>query len=214
MGEIGRIDGFIGDPTPIPEGSLRFTAFPSPLGFVWRPTENRIEIWFVGRESTEEESTRWIGPIPLGIMIGDEFSSPDRTQEAFEAHCRRFLGLQADRIVDQLTALQDFADNHDGVFTLGFTKGEWSSTLTWGREAPESSMAGAQALGADADLGLALAHVMGEARIPLPESSAEPLTPEDAEQLFACYSGGPIDAELLDKITPKLEAIAGRELAP
>lgn len=40
------------------------------------------------------------------------------------------------------------------------------------------------------------------------------ITPEEAEGLFACYSGGQVDAELLNAVTPKLEAIAGKELAP
>lgn len=40
------------------------------------------------------------------------------------------------------------------------------------------------------------------------------ITPEEAEGLFACYSGGRVDGELLNRVTPKLEAIAGKELVP
>lgn len=40
------------------------------------------------------------------------------------------------------------------------------------------------------------------------------ITPEEAEGLFACYSGGAVDAELLNSVTPKLEGIAGKELVP
>jgi hypothetical protein len=46
------------------------------------------------------------------------------------------------------------------------------------------------------------------------DGQGDSLTAEEAVQLFHCYSGGPIDSELLDRITPKLEAIAGKELAP
>lgn len=41
-----------------------------------------------------------------------------------------------------------------------------------------------------------------------------PLTAAEAEGLFACYSGGVVDADILNWVTPKLEAIAGKELVP
>lgn len=40
------------------------------------------------------------------------------------------------------------------------------------------------------------------------------LTPEEAEGLFACYSGGVVEVDTLNAVTPKLEAIAGKELSP
>lgn len=42
----------------------------------------------------------------------------------------------------------------------------------------------------------------------------EPITAAEAETLFACYSGGRPDNELLNSVTPKLEIIARKELVP
>jgi hypothetical protein len=38
------------------------------------------------------------------------------------------------------------------------------------------------------------------------------ITAEEAVNLFACFSGGQVDGDLLNSVTPKLEAIAEREL--
>jgi hypothetical protein len=40
------------------------------------------------------------------------------------------------------------------------------------------------------------------------------ISPAEAENLFAAYAGGSVDATLLDSVTLKLETIAGRELVP
>jgi hypothetical protein len=45
-----------------------------------------------------------------------------------------------------------------------------------------------------------------------PGMLAEQITPEEAENLFRAFTGGEVDAALFDSVTPKLEALAGKEL--
>lgn len=196
-----------------------------------------------------------------------------------------------------LTALETFAKERDGDLAIGYGKGEWSVALTWGREAPDSPMAGAQALGSAAVLEDALLQVAQQAHVELgigstttweellggesallirlgqlvfvwakdaptikvvradgmeatvaaamdleldvvteidvPEeldpkdserfdafcrefvgAGASSITADEAANLFAAYTGGVVDSALFDSVTPKLEAIAGKELVP
>lgn len=58
-----------------------------------------------------------------------------------------------------------FAREHDGTFVTGYSRGEWSVTLTWGKEAADSPMAAAQAIGCSELLPDALRQMLDEARI-------------------------------------------------
>lgn len=114
-----------------------------------------------------------------------------------------------------ITALETFAKERGGDLAIGYANGEWSVALTWGREAPDSPMAGAQAIGSDMVLEAALRQVAEEAHVELPETTApEPITAEEAANLFAAFTGGVVDSALFDSVTPKLEVIAGKELVP
>jgi hypothetical protein len=78
---------------------------------------------------------------------------------------------QAPGIEQKLEAVEDFAAEQGGVFSLGFRPDplvamrSWSAMLTWGREARDSPMAGAQALGSGSSAEEAIDQVIGEARI-------------------------------------------------
>ncbi len=206
-----------------------------------------------------------------------------------------------ERLKNIVKALEAFAKERGGDLAISFQNGSWSVALTWGREAPDSPMAGAQALGSAPFLEEALIQVVEEARVELPieaartagptwqellgsESAllvrlgqlvfvwakgaptikvvrAEPvevatatgedlelevaveiaapgdldhrdaegfeafcrefvgaggssITADEAANLFAAYTGGVVDSALFDSVTPKLEAIAGKELVP
>lgn len=54
--------------------------------------------------------------------------------------------------------------------------------------------------------------VLGDAHLDN-SSLGEPITPEEAEALFAAFTGGAPPTQLLNSVTPKLEAIAGKELS-
>jgi len=65
-----------------------------------------------------------------------------------------------------LEAIATFCHENEGVFTLAAGEdGKWSSMLTWGREAPDSPMAAAQALGQGDSPVDAVYQVMEEAKI-------------------------------------------------
>jgi hypothetical protein len=88
--------------------------------------------------------------------------------------------LEASKLKGMVKALEAFADEHDGELAIGFGLGPiskragWSVSLTWGKEAPDSPMAAAQALGVGHTLEDALRKVAEEAKIELPEAGPKP----------------------------------------
>lgn len=86
-----------------------------------------------------------------------------------------------------MAGLVKFAAENEGNLGIvfGAPSNEWSVSLTWGREAPDSPMAGAQALGAAPSLQEALAQVAGEAQIEaLPGPAAPSGGDEDLAEAF------------------------------
>lgn len=73
-----------------------------------------------------------------------------------------------ERLKNIVKALETFANERGGDLAIGFQNGCWSVALTWGREAPDSPMAGAQALGSGPFLEEALIQVAEEAHVELP----------------------------------------------
>lgn len=58
---------------------------------------------------------------------------------------------------------------------------------------------------------------MGPELVPLDVVPVDPetaITADEAENLFAAFAGGRVNGALLDSVTPKLEALAGKELVP
>lgn len=98
-----------------------------------------------------------------GFMGGDEETETVRTL------LRRMDAVAGGEghLVDTYTKLAAFCHENEGIFTLAFSNNSlsWSSTLTWGREAPDSPMAAAQALGEGASPNDAIDQVVKEARL-------------------------------------------------
>lgn len=71
-----------------------------------------------------------------------------------------------------LEAIAAFCHREDGIFSLSLNAradtGKWSGHLTWGREAPDSPMAAAQALGIGDSPVEAVYQIVDEARIEVP----------------------------------------------
>jgi len=68
----------------------------------------------------------------------------------------------------KLAAVEKFCVENEGAFSLGFgLRGgpHWSAMLNFGREAPDSPMAGGSALGSGDTAEEAIDGVIGEARI-------------------------------------------------
>lgn len=69
----------------------------------------------------------------------------------------------------KLEAIAKFCAANEGTFALGHgQKGEWSAMLNFGREAPDSPMAGGSALGSGKSAEEAIDGVIAEARIEVP----------------------------------------------
>jgi hypothetical protein len=76
--------------------------------------------------------------------------------------------MDADQLKDLTRRLESFANDREGDLAIGFANSQWSVALTWGREAPDSPMAGAQALGSGSLLEDALLQVADQAGIEVP----------------------------------------------
>jgi hypothetical protein len=78
-------------------------------------------------------------------------------------------------LLDMIAAIEMFAHERGGMFGLSFNACEertrkWAASLTWGREAPDSPMVSAQALGIGEVIREALQQVIDEAHIEVPAS--------------------------------------------
>lgn len=67
----------------------------------------------------------------------------------------------------QLAAIAKFCRERGGAFSLGYSdaSGDWSAMLNFGREAPDSPMAGGSALGSGDTPEECLAGLIDEAKI-------------------------------------------------
>jgi hypothetical protein len=66
--------------------------------------------------------------------------------------------------MDLLERLEKFTSKVDADVAIANNGADWLVSITWGQEAPDSPMAGAQALGCDASLSVALEQALTEAR--------------------------------------------------
>jgi hypothetical protein len=72
-----------------------------------------------------------------------------------------------------LAAIETFCAGHEGTFALGVgQKGGWSAMLNFGREAPDSPMAGGSAIGTGATAAEAVAAVVEELRLDVAGSAS------------------------------------------
>lgn len=99
-----------------------------------------------------------------------------------------------ERLKNIVKALETFANERGGDLAIGFQNGCWSVALTWGREAPDSPMAGAQALGSGPFLEEALIQVAEQAHVELPVGGDRDLH-RDAEVVLVAESGDPETSE-------------------
>jgi hypothetical protein len=74
---------------------------------------------------------------------------------------------------DALEAIAAFCHREDGIFSLALNAradvGKWSASLAWGREAPDSPMVAAQAIGMGDTPAEAIAQIVEEARLTVVE---------------------------------------------
>jgi hypothetical protein len=70
-----------------------------------------------------------------------------------------------------LAAIEKFCAEQEGTFALGVgQRGGWSAMLNFGREAPDSPMAGGSAIGTGDTAAEAVAQVVEEAKIEVPKT--------------------------------------------
>jgi hypothetical protein len=81
----------------------------------------------------------------------------------------------------KLAAIAKFCAEHEGTFALGIgQKGGWSAMLNFGREAPDSPMAGGSAIGAGDTALEAIDGVISEAKIEVgPDPKGKPVDQPD-----------------------------------
>lgn len=129
--------------------------------------------------------------------------------DAFVAFCQEFVGAPRTPLGALLDAIQGFAERQGGTLGLSFNSsesrtGRWSAALTFGQEAPDSPMAGGQALGIGESPAEVLRQVAEEAHIEVSGPDWATPTPddldaEDAKALIA-YIDGDADGGVLDEL--------------
>jgi hypothetical protein len=149
------------------------------LLFVWPKESSSIKV--LRNQLGDPAFALTKGGAKLRIALEVEVpSSLIHDADPFVAFCREFCGAGEQVPFEAFTeAIQDFTVEHGGILGLVYNAsetrtGKWSGHLAWGQEAPDSPMAGAQALGIGESPVEVLRQIAEEAHIEVAAPSEHP----------------------------------------